>query len=108
MLSRIGAKEILDESLPISSSEWKAFDYQYWDTNLKAQTTNHMEMLFGFKNAQPGDYTICWRGLDDAGAPYSVVKAGTWSRVNTWYALGKGVFFLRIHAEKKIIGNPEK
>ncbi len=100
LLSHAGAKELLDESFPLSSTEWKAFDYQYWNTNLKVQTTNHIEVLFGFKNAEPGDYTICLRGLDDKGVPYSVVQADTWNWVNTRYAKGRGFLFLRIQDAK--------
>ena len=70
-------KDNVDQSIPLSSTEWRRIDYSSAAPGVDPQKA-HLEVRFGFKDADPGEYTICFRGLDDYTPPNLSSKIGEW------------------------------
>jgi hypothetical protein len=88
-------KKLLTESVSLSSTAWKSFNYPTADAvggqtgqitiggegGQAVELSKHVEALFGFQDAVPDYFTICWRGKDYYGIQYRTVRLGAWDTV---------------------------
>jgi hypothetical protein len=79
-LTQPGATEILNRSVPLSSTEWKSFEYSF--SLPSGEIINrHFDCLFGFWDALPGYCSVVWKSREMTGSGYEFIKPDLWENL---------------------------
>jgi len=76
-----GGKELLRESVALSSTKWKQVNFttsQGSEAN-SVSAPSHIDFLFGFSDSTSDTYTLCVRGSNLYGIQYPTAKTNEWS-----------------------------